>query len=246
MDSSVKKHKIIKIVLIVLLAIVVLTLLTAGSLWSYRVFKSYYDKDTFTNLDLSKVNKLMIVAHPDDETLWGGGHLSEGGYLVVCITNGYNETRKNEFEEAVKHLNDTNIPVILNFPDKTLGERDSWFGIKGKIEDAAEECISLKDWELIVTHNKEGEYGHIHHKMTSSIVRNVYNNLGLKNSLYLFGTYHSSKKLPEYENSMTPMSDDWYSIKTEALKDYKSQKKVVDNMFHMVKYEMWTEYDVNN
>ena len=37
---------------------------------------------------------LMIVAHPDDETIWGGSHLLKGHYLVVCLTNGNNEKRK--------------------------------------------------------------------------------------------------------------------------------------------------------
>ncbi len=242
MENSVKRHKILRIVLKILAAIVLLAVLSAGGLWGYRVFKNYYAEDIFKSLDLSQVDKLMIVAHPDDETIWGGGHLSEGKYLVVCITDGYNETRKQEFETAVKHLNNTNIPVILDFPDKTLGKRDSWFGIKGKIGDAVEKCIKLKDWKSIVTHNKEGEYGHIHHKMTSSIVKDKYKDLEITSPLYLFGTYYSKKKLPKYEDSLTPMNDEWYSAKIEAFKDYKSQKKVVDNLSHMAKYEMWTEY----
>lgn len=238
MMKSVKKH-----ILFILLALVVLALLTSGVYWIFRVCKSYYDEDKFNSLDLSKVNKLMIVAHPDDETIWGGGHLIDGGYLVVCITDGYNKTRKNEFDTAVKHLNETNIPLILNFPDKTFNKRDNWFGIKGKIEDAVDKCINLKDWELIVTHNKEGEYGHIHHKMTSSIVRSEYKKLDKQNPLYLFGTYHSKKKLPNYEASMTPMSEELYNKKVEVLKDFKSQEKVIDSLFHMMKYENWTKYD---
>lgn len=238
MMKSVKKH-----ILFILLALVVLALLTSGVYWIFRVCKSYYDEDKFNSLDLSKVNKLMIVAHPDDETIWGGGHLIDGGYLVVCITDGYNKTRKNEFDTAVKHLSETNIPLILNFPDKTFNKRDNWFGIKGKIEDAVDKCINLKDWELIVTHNKEGEYGHIHHKMTSSIVRSEYKKLDKQNPLYLFGTYHSKKKLPNYEASMTPMSEELYNKKVEVLKDFKSQEKVIDSLFHMMKYENWTKYD---
>ena len=31
--------------------------------------------------------KLMIVAHPDDESLWGGCHLLEGDWHVVSVTN---------------------------------------------------------------------------------------------------------------------------------------------------------------
>lgn len=243
MIKSVKKQNVKKHILFILLALVVLALLTSGVYWIFRVCKSYYDEDKFNNLDLSKVNKLMIVAHPDDETIWGGGHLIDGGYLVVCITDGYNKTRKNEFDTAVKHLNETNIPLILNFPDKTFNKRDNWFGIKGKIEDAVDKCINLKDWELIVTHNKEGEYGHIHHKMTSSIVRSEYKKLDKQNPLYLFGTYHSKKKLPNYEASMTPMSEELYDKKVEVLKDFKSQEKVIDSLFHMMKYENWTKYD---
>lgn len=36
---------------------------------------------------------LMIVAHPDDETIWGGSHLTHGNYTVLCITNGNNKKR---------------------------------------------------------------------------------------------------------------------------------------------------------
>lgn len=243
MMKSVKKQNVKKRILFILLVLVVLALLTSGIYWTFRVCRSYYDEDIFNSLDLSKVNKLMIVAHPDDETIWGGGHLIDGEYLVVCITDGYNKTRRSEFDTAVKHLNETNIPLILNFPDKTFNKRDNWFGIKGKIEDAVDKCINLKDWELIVTHNKEGEYGHIHHKMTSSIVRSEYKKLDKQNPLYLFGTYHSKKKLPGYEASMTPMSEELYNKKVEVLKDFKSQEKVIESLFHMMKYENWTEYD---
>ena len=37
---------------------------------------------------------LMIVAHPDDETIWGGSHLINGNYTVLCITNGNNKKEK--------------------------------------------------------------------------------------------------------------------------------------------------------
>ena len=246
MIKKFKEKSLIKKILTILIALVILLILTLSIYWINRVGKNYYDKSLFENLDVSAVNKLMIVAHPDDETLWGGGHLSEGGYLVLCITDGYNETRKNEFDNAVKTLNETNIPVILNFPDKTFNKRDNWYGIKGKIGIAVDKAVKMKDWDLIVTHNKEGEYGHIHHKMTSSIVRKEYNSTDKKSPLYLFGTYHSLKKLPEYESEMIPMNKAEYNKKVEALDCYTSQKKVVDGLFHMVKYENWIEYDEND
>ena len=246
MIKKFKEKSLIKKILTIIIVLVILLILTLSVYWINRVGKNYYDKSLFENLDVSAANKLMIVAHPDDETLWGGGHLSEGGYLVLCITDGYNETRKSEFDNAVKTLNKTNIPVILNFPDKTFNKRDNWYGIKSKIGNAVDKAVKMKDWDLIVTHNKEGEYGHIHHKMTSSIVRKEYNTTDKKSPLYLFGTYHSLKKLPEYEKRMIPMNKAEYNKKVETLDCYISQKKVVDGLFHMVKYENWIEYDGND
>mgnify|MGYP000169896743 CR=1 FL=1 len=39
-------------------------------------------KEMLDELPLSDCTKLMVVAHPDDETLWGGAHLTEGGWLL--------------------------------------------------------------------------------------------------------------------------------------------------------------------
>ena len=47
-------------------------------------------------MDLNKYKKLMIVAHPDDESLWGGNGLYHEKYLVVCMTCGVDEKRVEE------------------------------------------------------------------------------------------------------------------------------------------------------
>lgn len=241
--KKLKEFNLIKKLIMILLIMIILSALTAGIYWLHRINKSYYDKGIFKNLDLSGVDKLMIVAHPDDETIWGGGHLIDGGYLVVCITGGRNQIRKNEFINAVGSLNETNIPIILDFPDKTFGKRDSWLGIKNKISKTVDNLLEMKDWDLIVTHNKDGEYGHIHHKSISKIVSNEYQRLGKNNTLYFFGKYHSKKKISEFLNQMVPLDDELYNKKTEILKIYASQKKVIENLSHMNKYENWIKYN---
>ena len=83
------------------IAVILIILLMCGSafgIWSAVDARKAYDvpaltEAELTDLDLSHAKRLMIVAHPDDETIWGGAHLSEGGYLVVCLTNGNNQTR---------------------------------------------------------------------------------------------------------------------------------------------------------
>ena len=62
------------------------------------------------NIAGTDVDKLMIVAHPDDELLWGGGHLMDGNYLVVSVTRGYDKVRSAEFEKVVTESG--NEPLI--------------------------------------------------------------------------------------------------------------------------------------
>ena len=72
----------------------VLCLLSGVVIW----YQNYYDIPALTmadlaQLDLSQAKKLMIVAHPDDETLWGGAHLLEGDYLIVCLPHAGDAVR---------------------------------------------------------------------------------------------------------------------------------------------------------
>ncbi len=56
----------------------------------------------FSNIDVSSYDKLMIVAHPDDEMLWGGSHLLDEDYLVVRIPCGVEGYRVKEIKRVLK------------------------------------------------------------------------------------------------------------------------------------------------
>ena len=48
-------------------------------------------------------NKLLIVAHPDDETLWGYYQLKDSkGWKILCVTNANNITRVGELKKIGK------------------------------------------------------------------------------------------------------------------------------------------------
>ena len=53
--------------------------------------KGLINKSDLKFLNIKNFNNLMIVAHPDDETLWGGKNLIKDDFFVVCLTNGYNK-----------------------------------------------------------------------------------------------------------------------------------------------------------
>ena len=189
----------------------------------------------------SSADKLMIVAHPDDESIWGGGHLQEGGYLVVTLTNGRNETRKAEFEKAV--LASGNTPLVLEYPDKVNGERDDWQAVYDQMQHDVDMLVSYKKWSLIVTHNPLGEYGHQHHWMTSKLVADSCNKFDVGDKLYYFGIYYSKAKLPEHIDGMTPITDEQLEFKNYILEYYDSQESTIEKFEHMLPYEMWLKAD---
>lgn len=104
------------------------------------------NNDTGTQLkamNLDKVDKLMIVAHPDDESYWGGAHLLEDNYLVVCITNGDNSVRHKEFFNALQYSGDEG--VILEYPDIKNGVKSKWQDCQKEIVSDLQKIIDYKD-----------------------------------------------------------------------------------------------------
>ncbi len=203
------------------------------------------NKQDLRNFDvnLESVDNLMIVAHPDDDMIWGGSHLIDDDYLVICITCGAVDYRVEEFKKVMNKTNDKYI--MLNYPDKTNGERDNWDKVYDDITKDIEKIMALKKWKTIVTHNEKGEYGHIHHKMTHNIVTSVYENKYIEDdNLYFFGDYYKKEKLPEVEESLEQISSENYNLKKQIIYDYYvSQKKVADGLSHMFKYENFKKYE---
>ena len=191
--------------------------------------------------DSSDTRKLMIVAHPDDELLWGGGHLMSGDYLIVCITNGRNLTRAKEFADVAKDSG--NKCIILDYPDKVGMRRDNWSKIRNDIERDVAHIMKYKKWDEIVTHNQNGEYGHIHHQTIHSLVTEIYDKANIDRPLYCFGKYYRKKDMKKVEKNLVPISDEEYEFKEKLAKNYVSQGKTMKNLWHMARYEMWTEYE---
>ena len=194
-------------------------------------------KEMLDELPLSNCTKLMVVAHPDDETLWGGAHLTEGGWFVVCLTNGYNEVRKNEFYEVIKESG--NVGLILKYPDLVGGKRSDWATSKPQIAKDLDLLMKYKHWGMVATHNPDGEYGHIHHKMTSRLMTESYYKNCWGNNLYYFERYYSARRLPSVEASLRKVPQSSVDKKVELLKIYKSQSHVVGEHIHLASYEDW-------
>lgn len=193
---------------------------------SYKVDKS------LKNIDLKKAKNLMIVAHPDDETLWGGAHLLVGNYLVVCVTGGTSRVRIREFKKVMMKTN--NQYVFLKYPDLTCKGVSKWHKEWPFITADLKKIITSKKWDNIVTHNNIGEYGHIHHRLTSKIVTIIIKSLKIDSNFYYFGDYYKKGQIKENRISQESLEK-----KIELMKNYHSQFPVRWMHKHMYPYENW-------
>lgn len=236
-----QKNKSIKIKC---LAAVIVIILTAGIFFvNHKIAFSVppLTQSRIDELDLKGTSKLMIVAHPDDETIWGGSHLLDGGYLVVCITNGNNSKRAAEFKESVTASGNT--PLILDYPDKVNFRRADWTDISADIEADISLIMSAKHWDMAVTHNPRGEYGHIHHKFTNSLTVQAFNKTKCADRLYFFGDYYKASDIDAASEKLTPIPQSKLEKKKKLCDIYRSQKRVMEHLSHMFPYENWKEYE---
>lgn len=110
----------------------------------------------------------IIVAHPDDETLWAGGTmLSHTSWkcFVVCLCRGSDKERASRFFDALKvYKSEGIIGDLDDEPDqKPLDESE--------IEQVILDLLPPESFDLIITHNPTGEYTrHLRHEEISKAV----------------------------------------------------------------------------
>lgn len=174
-------------------------------------------------IEYNEIDKVVFVAHPDDELIFLGNELiTKDKWLVVCMTNGDSRTRSKEFVGLMKELNVQYR--ILDFKD---GLNEQWDNAKAK--DIISKIISSKDnWKMIVTHNKYGEYGHFQHKQLNKLVNEVCKNDNIK-------VFCTKDRLFDCNNRLSKESKE-NKLKL-ANKYYKSQINVIKNLSDYLEYE---------
>jgi hypothetical protein len=190
----------------------------------------------YSNLNLNNYNNLMIISHPGDELLWGTSKLLEDNYLVVCITCGSEITKTEEFYESISSTNDQYI--ILGYEEYSGNERSNWSDITDDLTKDLKEIIELRNWDKIVTHNPNGEYGHAQHKITSNIVTSI-----TTNNLYYFGNYYNKKTIGNHTKHLVPISQNTLNKKQELIGIYNSEQYFQTSFNHMFPYENWISYE---
>ena len=122
---------------------------------------------------LSVKNAAVIVAHPDDETLWAGGIIlshPEWNWFIVSLCRRTDEDRSPRFFNALKILKSEGIMGDLDDSPEQRPLQQS------EVEDAILKLLPSKHFDLIISHNPAGEYTrHLRHEEAGRAVINLWN-----------------------------------------------------------------------
>ena len=153
---------------------------------------------------VEKADILFLVAHPDDELIFMAGGIptavDEGRSVAVAYLTYSNTTRRSELLNGLWHLGLRNYPVIGTFKDsyqKDIKAQYKALGGENKVQAWVTEVIRRLRPEVIVTQDKDGEYGHPMHRVISDAARTVWPRTGdasfCPESAEAFGAWQAKK-----------------------------------------------------
>ena len=161
----------------------------------------------------------IIVAHPDDETLWVGGTIllhPEWDCFIVSLCRANDENRATKFYKVLKFLGAKGIMGTFNDGPKQRPMTEK------KVEQLVLNLLPVKHFDLIITHHPQGEYTkHLRHEEVSKAVINLW-----------------------YEGKITTESL-WVFAYEDGQKNYLPRSVEDANFFNVLPTDIWQQkYDL--
>jgi len=135
----------------------------------------------------------VIVAHPDDETLWTGGTLLSNPTwksYIVCLCRGSDKERAAKFCQAMKVLGSEGVMGDLDDgPDQEPLN-------KTEVENTIAGLLPTVHFDLLISHNPSGEYTrHLRHEETGKAVIELWHSGRITaNELWAFAYEDGNRK----------------------------------------------------
>jgi len=171
-----------------------------------------------------KKTVLVIISHPDDETIWMGGTLlrnkNEWDTTIICLCRADDEDRAPKFEKACKEFN------AKGFISDLDDEIDNPVPISEYIKRIKQ--FADKKYDIIYTHGENGEYKHIRHIETNRAVVNLISSKQLLCKELFFFSY--IKKDNNYQGFCLHNSNANIFIKLNNL-EILTKKNIIQNIY---------------
>ncbi|PWB38926.1 MAG: hypothetical protein C3F02_01555 [Parcubacteria group bacterium] len=162
---------------------------------------------------------LIIVAHPDDETIWMGGTIARYKnirWTIFALCRADDADRAPKFRKVCRHYSARGIMSDL--------EDEGLMSIRASQAPIAKRILkqfATKKFDYIFTHGANGEYGHPRHRGVHRVVKKLVQNKKLICDQLFFFAYRLNNK--KRIINPPPRSIDWtVKINLGALKNKKN------------------------